>query len=229
MTLITEELVRQSAAENPEPQALSVFVIDNSGSTAGAPIQAINDALPRIAEGYRGHPLAIKRSKIAIVALSEVELIVDFCSPEAFVPPVIQVFGATPTGAAMELAYTTLMDRVKLLRAEGIKTYRSNIFLMSDGGATDDITRIAARIRRADEKRLINMFAIGFSDMDLDLLRPFTHTHAPVHLDGFKFDEFFDWTTMLTIEVTNSRSATGGDQPPAGNVDMPSPKGWLKA
>lgn len=227
MTLeIDTDIIERQAAANPEPQALLSLVCDTSSSMSGAPIDALNAALPRLRTEIEGDALASKRVRIGISAFPPNECAASFVQPSAFSPPKLIATGVTPLGAAALQALLRTRAQMSALTKEGIHLYRPMIFILSDGRPTDDYREIAASLAAADKAGELNVFAVGIGDADLNALAAFTHQFAPVRLDGLKFGELFRWISVNVKAVSHSHSHNGSK--PNERVPLTSIQDWAK-
>ena len=94
--------------DNPEPRCPCVLLLDTSGSMRGQAIAALNQGVELLAEELNADPLARERIELAVITFGdEVQVIQDFVSPAAFMPPRFEADGNTPMGRAVcfERAY----------------------------------------------------------------------------------------------------------------------------
>lgn len=125
-------------AENPEPRCPCILLLDTSGSMQGAPIQELNNGLVTFKDELMADELAAKRVEVCIVTFEPIQVVTEFESAEHFYPPVLEANGDTPMGSAIETALQLLQQRKDAYRSNGISMFRPWIFLITDGGPTDN-------------------------------------------------------------------------------------------
>ena len=149
-------------AENPEPRCPSVLILDVSASMKGAPIAELNAGLQVYRDELAADPLAAKRVEVAVVSFGgQVELASDFCTAASFVAPTLTPRGDTPMGAAIAYGLDILAFRKEQYRANGIAFYRPWIFLVTDGGPTDEWRTAAGRVRDGEANKSFAFFSVG--------------------------------------------------------------------
>src|SRR5262249_40598793 len=141
-------------AINREPRCPVILLLDVSASMKGKPITALNDGLVTFKDEMMADSLACKRVEVAVVTFgSSVETICPFTTAEQFQPPVLSENGDTPMGAAILLAIDMLRDRKDWYKAYGLSYYRPWIFLITDGGPTDEWASAAVKVKQGEDKK----------------------------------------------------------------------------
>ena len=208
-------------AENPEPRCPSVLILDVSASMKGAPIAELNAGLQVYRDELAADPLAAKRVEVAVVSFGgQVELASDFCTAASFVAPTLTPRGATPMGAAIAYGLDILAFRKEQYRANGIAFYRPWIFLVTDGGPTDEWRTAAGRVRDGEANKSFAFFSVGVQGARMDVLQDLS-TRQPLHLDGLRFRDLFQWLSNSQQSVSKS---TPGEDVPLANPAAPG--GW---
>ena len=198
-------------AVNTEPRCFCVIAADCSGSMDGSPIIAVKDGLQTLKENLVADALACLRVELALITFNNtVKAAVDFCSPENFDPPRLNATGGTRLGAAILKGLEMINARRAECDAAGVPCYRPWLIVMTDGKPTDDISEAARRVKEAESKKHIAYFGIGVQEADMDALGAIS-TRAPLHLEGLKFTELFEW---LSVNLGSVSGSTVGDQVP---------------
>ena len=205
-------------ADNPEPRCPVVLVLDTSGSMAGAPIMALNQALIAFKDELLADPLAMKRCEVAVLGFGPVEVKHDFATVDRFVPPPLEARGDTPMGQAVEQAVRMVEARKQSYRDNGIAYYRPWVFLITDGAPTDSIAEAAQQVQSAETAGKLAFFAVGVEGADMTALNHLSK-RAALKLDGLKFRELFQWLSASMRAVSQS---TPGDK-----LALP-PPGWAE-
>ena len=204
-------------ASNPEPRCACVLLLDVSGSMGGAPIIELNAGLTVFKDELAADALAMKRVEVAMVTFGPTKIEMPFTSASTFYPSVLNAQGDTPMGSAIMQALELVKDRKNEYRKNGISYYRPWVFLITDGGPTDEWKAAAAAVREGEASKQFAFFAIGVKGANMDVLRQIC-TREPLSLDGLKFRELFSWLSSSLLSVSKST--------PGMEVPLESPKGW---
>lgn len=204
-------------ADNPEPRCPCVLILDVSVSMSGQPISELNAGLTVFKDELAADSLAMKRVEVGIVTFGPVRVESPLQPAASFYPPTLSVQGDTPMGAAIRQAIELVNDRKQEYRNNGISYYRPWIFLITDGGPTDEWKSAAAAVREGEASKKFAFFAVGVKGANMDVLAQIS-TRAPIALDGLKFRELFTWLSSSMQRVSQSTPGT--------EVKLESPEGW---
>ena len=209
-----------SFAENPEPRCPCVLLLDTSVSMRGGPIDELNSGLAAYREELAADSLAAKRVEVAIVTFGPVQIVQDFTTAEQFNPPKLETTGDTPMGAAVNQAIDMVFARKQAYRSNGIAFYRPWIFLITDGGPTDEWHGAAARVKEGETAKAFAFFCVGVEGAKMDILQQLS-VREPLKLKGLKFRDLFQWLSNSQKSVSRS---VPGDEVPIQNPTAPD--GW---
>jgi uncharacterized protein YegL len=204
-------------ADNPEPRCPCLLLLDVSGSMSGQPITELNAGLSAFREELAGDTLAMKRVEVGIVTFGPVQVTLPFQSAEMFYPPSLTARGDTPMGSAIEQGLELVKRRKEEYRANGVSYYRPWVFLITDGGPTDDWRTAAQLVKEGEAAKSFAFFAIGIQGANMEVLQQIS-VREPLKLDGLKFKDLFSWLSSSLRSVSQSTPGT--------NVPLASPKGW---
>lgn len=206
--------------DNPEPRCPCILLLDTSHSMQGAPISALNQGLVAFKDELAADTLAMKRVELAVVTFGPVNVAVDFTTPDNYQPASLSTTGDTPMGAAIERGLEMLRTRKETYKANGISYYRPWIFLITDGGPTDSISRASQLVRDGEANKAFSFFAVGVEGANMDALAQIS-SRQPLKLSGLRFRELFAWLSSSLSGVSRSQV---GDSVPLQNPT--GPDGW---
>jgi uncharacterized protein YegL len=153
--------------------------LDVSASMAGAPIESVNEQLPRLRASVGEDPAVAEVIRLAVVTFSDVARSVlplcDLSLVEAV--PEVAAQGRTSYAAVFELLRQVIEDDYQKSRAGGDRWYRPAVIFISDGRPTDDPERwraALARLTDAGWRRRPNVLAFGFGEADPEVLAEVT-------------------------------------------------------
>lgn len=207
-------------AENPEPRVPCVLLLDVSGSMAGEPIAELNEGLVTLKDTLAADSLASKRAEVAIVTFGgTVNVVQDFVTAEQFQPPRLGVSGDTPMGQAISLGLEMVATRKGTYRSNGISYYRPWMFLITDGGPTDEWRSAAERVKQGEASKAFAFFTVAVGGANTDVLAKMS-TRAPVKLKGLNFRDLFLWLSQSMQSVSQSSPGDKVSLPPIGWGDV---------
>jgi uncharacterized protein YegL len=210
-----------SFADNPEPRCPCILLLDVSGSMMGKPIAELNAGLSLYKDELAADSLAGKRVEVAVVTFGgEVRTACDFMTADSFQPPVLQAAGETPMGQAIVRAIDMLRTRKDQYRTNGIMFYRPWIFLITDGGPTDDWRSAAEQVKLGEKGKAFAFFSVGIEGANFDVLKQIS-IREPLKMAGLRFRDLFQWLSNSQLSVSRSKP---GDDVPLANPAVPG--GW---
>lgn len=204
-------------ASNPEPRCPCLLLLDVSGSMSGQPIAELNAGLTAFKDELSADALAMKRVEVGIVTFGPVRIELPFQSAASFYPPKLTSQGDTPMGEAIRQGLELVRQRKDEYRSNGISYYRPWVFLITDGGPTDEWRSAAAAVREGEAAKAFAFFAIGVQGANMDILRQIS-VREPLLLQGLKFRELFSWLSSSLRSVSRSTPGT--------EVKLEAPSGW---
>jgi uncharacterized protein YegL len=208
-----------SFADNPEPRCALMLLLDTSGSMGGAPIRELNDGVATLKQALTEDTLASKRVEVGIISFGPVKIESPFHTVASFFPPVLHASGDTPMGEAIRQGIEMLKQRKAEYRAAGISIFRPWIFLITDGGPTDEWKSAAAMVKEGEASKSFAFFAVGVENANMETLKQIS-VREPLKLKGLMFRELFVW---LSSSMRSISSSTPGD-----TVPLTPPAGWTE-
>lgn len=207
---------------NPEPRCPCLLLLDTSGSMRGQPIAELNAGLLEFKNELTADAMASQRVEVGIITFGPVKVESEFQTPDVWIPPTLRAGGETPMGAAIEEGLKMLEARKKVYKQSGLAYYRPWIFLITDGGPTDEWKNAAALVRAGDsnEKKAFSFFAVGVENAKIDILRQIS-AREPLKLKGLRFRDLFSWLSSSLGMVSRSKPSD------AVQLNNPvTPNGW---
>jgi uncharacterized protein YegL len=217
------ELDLVQLAENPDPRAPCLLLLDASASMSGDKLRALNEGLELFQKDVMNDELARRRVEVALVAFGSggARTVQDFVTVEQWTPTPLTAGGSTPMGAALERGLELLDARKALYKRAGLQYYRPWLFLLTDGEPTDRWQEAAEAVRAADAAKGLIFFAVGVEGANMTRLTEVAPPNRPpLRLKGVQFAELFLWLSQSQQQVSHSRV---GDQlalPPIGWADV---------
>lgn len=202
--------------DNSDPRCPTVLILDVSGSMGGAPLQELQAGLTQYVDELAADSLAKRRVEVAVITFGgTVQVAHSFCSPDRFATPTLAASGDTPMGQAVVAALDSLKERKSELARMGIPQYRAWVFLITDGGPTDERTQAwseaVRRLREGESNKSFLFFAVGVKGANFSKLKELSGERPPVALDGLRFRDLFQWLSASQKVVSSSQP---GEQVP---------------
>ncbi|MGF1934805.1 MAG: vWA domain-containing protein [Nostoc sp. ChiQUE02] len=193
--------------ENPENRCPVILLLDTSGSMSGQPIQELNRGLAAFKADVLKDSQASLSVEVAMITFGPiVKLTQDFVTIDQFTPPILEVGGLTPMGAAIEYALDFLENRKQTYKDNGILYYRPWVFLITDGEPNDSWNSAAQRLREAEAQSRLSFFAVGVQGADMNILKQISPPERPpVTLNGLDFREMFVWLSASMKRVSSGK------------------------
>jgi uncharacterized protein YegL len=210
-------------APNPEPRCPCVLLLDVSRSMAGQRIALLNEALKVYRTELMADTLAAQRVEVAVVTFGgDVETVVPFTTADRFEPPTLKVHGDTPLGAAVCFAVHLVHERKRFYREQGLHYFRPWIFMLTDGGPSDDWRSAAEFVRAGEKDKAFAFFAVGVEGAKFDVLRQISF-RQPLKLQGLRFRDLFMWLSQSQRRVSQS---SPGEEESVEFINPTAPGGW---
>ena len=188
------------------------LLVDTSGSMHGEAIEAVRNGLQVLVSALRQDPYALETVYLSVIAFAGIaKTLAPLVELVAFYPPRLPVGSGTSLGAALNHVMDEINQHVITNSPERKGDYKPVVYLMTDGGATDNPAAAIARWQR-DFARRANLVSIGIGPFaDLAQLAPISH--GVLRLDTNNeadFKAFIDW---ISQSVSSQSRSLGVDVP----------------
>lgn len=205
--------------ENSDPRCPTVLLLDVSGSMSGTPITELQTAASQYLDELCADPLARRRVEVAIVTFGgSVQVAHPFATADKFKPPTLTASGDTPMAQAIIKGLDLLKERKAELTSMGIPQFRAWVFLITDGGPTDDHlpawTDAARRIRDGEQRKSFLFFSVGVHGSNFQKLNELGAEKPPIELHGLRFRDLFQWLSASQRAVAASQPNQALQLPP---------------
>jgi uncharacterized protein YegL len=183
-------------AGNAEPRCPCVLLLDvshsmNRRTEVGGPsrIALLNEGVRAYEAEIVSDNLAAQRVEIAVVTFGgRVDTVVSFVPVSAFKAPSLKARGDTPMGSGILQAIEEVTQRKRHYKRNGLHYYRPWIFMITDGGPTDDWQAAAIKIHEGEKNKAFAFFAVGVTGANFGILRQIS-VREPLRLKGLGFRE----------------------------------------
>ncbi len=177
------------------------LVLDNSGSMHGEAIEAVKNGMQVLASTLRQDPYALETAFISVITFNtDAEQLVPLTDLVSFQPPDIRAQGVTSLGKALTLTAQKIHDEVVKTTPDRRGDWKPLIFLMTDGGPTDEWRPGLDKLRNAKPGMIIAC-AAGM-DADVTVLKEISEVVVQLDTaDSGTIKKFFQW---ISASVSSS-------------------------
>jgi uncharacterized protein YegL len=203
-----------------ESHMACLLLLDISGSMAGQPITALNNAINGFKADVLKDPSTSAILDVAIVAFNnKTNIVQEFVPIEMMQSVNLQAAGGTEMTTAIETAINMVTERSRFYLQTGTQPYKPWIVLISDGQPQDSIDSIANTIQMMEEKNKLKFFSLGVEGYDPQTLHKLSGQKV-MKLTGYDFSSFFSWVgkSMRAVSQSSPGQAVAMPQLP-NNVD----------
>ena len=198
------------------------LVLDTSGSMSGEPIQAVVNGMQMLVSALRQDPQALESAFLSVITFnSNASQVVPLTDLASFQTPPLTAGGATELGAALALVCECAKREVSKSTPEKKGDWRPLVFVMTDGGPTDNWQKGLTQFQ-ASKWGLVICCAAGQS-ADTNVLKQIS-PECVVQLDtadSKSLAAFFKWVSASIS--TSSKSVNEGKKEVTGMDQLPPP------
>lgn len=201
------------------------LVCDESYSMDGAPLKAMNEALPKLHLEIGTNPVVSDKTRFSIVTFSDSAQVLQPLADLSQIMqlPELHTSGGTNFGAAFRLLRSEIESDVTRLKADGHRVYRPSVFFMSDGQPLDaDWQQSLDELIDASWPLHPNVIAFGIGDADPQVIGRVGVTQAFIS-DGTMSpaQALREFAAILTRSIVNSGSGAGEALTPVMPTQVP--------
>ena len=203
------------------------LLLDTSGSMMGEPIEAVKNGMNHLTEALRQDPYALETAHLSVITFdSSARQVVPMSDLTSFTPPSISAGGSTCLGAALDLVAKKIDTEVTKTTADTKGDWKPMIFVMTDGGPTDDWRRGLAEFKKRKTGVVVGCAAGPAADTSV--LKEITENVVSLDVaDSASLKAFFRWVSasisMGSIKIDAKGAEVGGLNelpPPPPEVNM---------
>lgn len=198
------------------------LVLDTSGSMSGEPIQAVENGMQMLVSALRQDPQALESAFLSVITFnSQAKQDVPLTDLASFQMPAFKAGGSTELGTALALVRDCAKKEVAKSTPEKKGDWRPLVFLMTDGGPTDNWLKGLTEFQSA-KWGMVVCCAAG-QGADTNVLKQIS-PECVVQLDtadSKSLAAFFKWVSSSIS--TSSKSVNEGKKEVTGLDQLPPP------
>jgi uncharacterized protein YegL len=197
------------------------LVLDTSGSMTGEPIEAVKNGVQVLISSLRQDPYALETAYLSVITFdSSAKQIVPLTELSMFQMPEIQASGATALGDALALLANKIGSEVTKTTAEVKGDWKPLVFIMTDGGPTDNWQKGLAEFQK--RKVGLTVACAAGHGADTTVLKQITEVVVQLDTaDSGTIKAFFKWVSASVSTGSQKVEASGIDV--GGLSELPPP------
>lgn len=197
------------------------LLLDTSGSMTGEPIEAVKNGVQVLISTLRSDPYALETAYLSVITFdSTAKQLVPLTEMSMFQMPNIQASGSTAFGEALSLLADKVSTEVTKTTAEVKGDWKPIVFIMTDGGPTDNWLQGLADFKR--QKFGIVVACAAGQGADTNVLKQVTEIVVQLDTaDSATIKAFFKWVSA-SVGTTSAKVETGGKEV-SGLNELPPP------
>lgn len=197
------------------------LLLDVSGSMTGERITAVENGVRTMVAALNCEPQALETAYLSVITFSNsAQQVVPLTDLQNFNPPQLKAGGMTSMGEALSFVAQCAEKEVKKATPDEKGDWKPLVFIMTDGGATDDVEKGLVDFRK--RKWGIVVACAAGSDADTTELLKITESVVSLDTaDSTTIATFFKWVTASVS--SSSRSIGSQAKEPTGLDRLPPP------
>ncbi|MDR2408185.1 MAG: VWA domain-containing protein [Bacteroidales bacterium] len=199
------------------------LILDTSGSMMGEPIEAVKNGVQVLVSTLRQDPYALETAFLSIITFdSSAKQVVPLTELSMFQMPNIQASGVTALGDALSLLSNKIDTEVTKTTTEVKGDWKPLVFIMTDGGPTDDWKQGLAEFQKR-KTGLVIACATG-QGADTNVLRQITECVVQLDTaDSTTIKAFFKWVSA-SVSTGSAKVDSGTEVIGIGELPPPPPE-----
>ena len=199
------------------------LLLDTSGSMMGEPIAAVETGVQTLVGALRQDPYALETAYLSVITFdSNAKQIVPLTELTAFQMPSIQASGLTALGDALKLLANKIDNEVAKTTTDTKGDWKPLVFLMTDGGPTDDWKKGLDEFRKR-KTGMVVACAAGQS-ADIKVLKQITECVVQLDTaDSSTIKAFFKWVSA-SVSTGSQKVDSGNEIIKLGELPPPPPE-----
>jgi uncharacterized protein YegL len=197
------------------------LVLDTSGSMYGEPIEAVKNGMQILVNALRQDPYALETAYLSVITFDgSAQQIVPLSELASFNMPTLKIGTTTSLGAALRLIAERVDVEVTKTTSEIKGDWKPMVFLMTDGGPTDDWQSGLAEFRK--RKFGVVVACAAGNGADTNVLKQITECVVTLDTaDTTSLQAFFKWVSSSIS--TGSQKVESAGKEVAGLDELPPP------
>ncbi|NDV65005.1 VWA domain-containing protein [Bacteroides sp. 224] len=185
------------------------LVLDTSGSMTGEPIEAVKNGVQVLVSTLRQDPYALETAFLSVITFnSSAQQVVPLTELSMFQMPEIQASGPTSLGEALSLLAKKADSEVAKTTMEVKGDWKPLVFLMTDGGPTDNWQKGLAEFKKG-KFGMVVACAAGHA-ADTNVLKQITESVVQLDTaDSAAIKSFFKWVSASVSTGSQKVEAAG--------------------
>jgi uncharacterized protein YegL len=200
------------------------LVLDTSGSMTGEPIEAVKNGVQVLVASLRQDPYALETAYLSVITFdSSAKQIVPLTELSVFQMPDIQASGTTALGDALTLLANKIGSEVTKTTAEVKGDWKPLVFIMTDGGPTDNWQKGLAEFQK--RKIGLTVACAAGQGADTTVLKKITEVVVQLDTaDSGTIKAFFKWVSASVSTGSQKVEASGIDVGGLNELPPPPPE-----
>jgi uncharacterized protein YegL len=199
------------------------LLLDTSGSMSGEPIAAVETGVQTLVSALRQDPYALETAYLSVITFdSSAKQVVPLTELTAFQMPSIQASGLTSLGDALLLLAAKIDSEVTKTTAETKGDWKPLVFIMTDGGPTDDWQKGLNEFKK--RKTSIVVACAAGQGADTKVLKQITECVVQLDTaDSSTIKAFFKWVSA-SVSTGSQKVDSGTEVAGLGELPPPPPE-----
>jgi uncharacterized protein YegL len=196
------------------------LLLDTSGSMHGEPIEAVRNGVQMLAASLKQNPYALETAYVSVITFDGTPtLLTPLTEAASFQPPALQIGTVTNLGAALRFLADRMQQEVVRGSADTKGDWKPIVFLMTDGGPTDD-WQSGLQYFRKQHTGMVVACAAGMGS-DIQVLKAITENVVQIDTaDSASMSSFFQW---VSASISTSSQKVDGGKEVLGLSELPPP------